>query len=193
MDRVTTPYEGTTVRPLAPGDPVEAPLRLHAATVPEAWVDYNDHMTESAYLLVFGDAADALFRLVGIDEAYRAAGHSLYTVETHLHHRDELGLGDPLTVSIRLLDADGKRVHLFQEMRHGATGVLVATAEQLLVHVDMGAGRSAPLPDEVAARLDAVLQAHRALPVPDVVGRPMGIQRRSAATEPAAPTTAGDS
>ena len=36
-------------------------------------------MSESCYLLAFGDSADAFFRLLGIDEDYRAAGHSLYT------------------------------------------------------------------------------------------------------------------
>ncbi len=190
-DRVTTPYEGTATRPLSPGEPVETPLRLHAAVVRPEWVDYNDHMTESAYLLVFGDAADAFFRLVGIDEAYRAAGHSLYTAETHLHHRRELALGDPLTVSIRLLDVDDKRVHLWQEM-HGGSGELVAAAEQLLVHVDMAAGRSAPILPEVAERLAAVLAAHRSLPLPPAVGRPMGI-RRAAPESPSTPPTAGDS
>ena len=30
----------------------EAPLDLHHATVPVEWLDYNGHMTESAYLLL---------------------------------------------------------------------------------------------------------------------------------------------
>ena len=183
-DRVTTPYEGRAARRIRPGEPVEAPLRLHAATVKPEWVDYNDHMTESAYLLVFGDAADALFRLIGIDEAYRDAGHSLYTVETHLHHRDELGLGDPLTVTIQLLDVDAKRVHLWQEMHHGTDGRLVAAAEQLLVHVDMAAGRSVPILPDVAESLATILRAHRALPAPDLAGRPIGIRRPPATTPP---------
>ncbi|CCH77565.1 putative 3-hydroxyacyl-CoA dehydrogenase protein [Nostocoides japonicum T1-X7] len=185
---MTTPYEGTATRPLTPGDPVEAPLRQHSATVRPEWVDYNDHMTESAYLLVFGDAADALFRMLGIDEAYRAAGHSLYTVETHLHHRRELSVGDPLTVTIQLLDVDDKRVHLYQEMHDGASGDLVASAEQLLVHVDMAAGRSAPIPPAVADRLAAILEAHRALPAPPTVGRPMGIRRSPASPATPSPT-----
>ena len=53
-------------------------------------------MSESCYLLAFGDSADAFFRFLGIDEEYRAAGHSLYTVETHLHHRREADEGDRL-------------------------------------------------------------------------------------------------
>jgi acyl-CoA thioester hydrolase len=178
-DRVSTPYEGTGVRPWVDGEPVPAPLRLHETTVASAWVDYNGHMSESCYLLVFGDSADAFFRLIGIDEDYRAAGHSLYTVETHLHHHREVSEGEPLSLTLRVLDHDDKRVHIFHEMVHGGTGDLLATAEQLLVHVDMEAQRSAPLPVELQRRLGAILASHRDLPVPAVVGRTMGIRRRS--------------
>jgi carnitine 3-dehydrogenase len=157
---------------------VPAPLRLHETTVPAEWVDYNGHMSESCYLLAFGDNADALFRFLGIDEAYRASGRSLYTVETHLHHRREASEGEPLSLTLRLLDHDDKRVHLFQEMFHGSTGDLVASAEQMLVHVDMEAQRAAPLPPELQRRLGRILEAHRVLPVPATVGRPMGIRRR---------------
>ena len=175
--RVMTPYEGTGVRPWADDVPVPAPLRLHETKVAPAWVDYNGHMSESCYLLVFGDAADAFFRLLGIDEDYRAAGRSLYTVETHLHHRREVSEGEPLATTLQLLDHDDKRVHLFHEMFHGSTGDLLASAEQLLVHVDMAAGRSTPLPGELQHRLAVILESHRSLPVPAVVGRVMGIRR----------------
>ena len=89
-DRVVTPYEGTGHRTWVDDEPIPAPLRLHETTVSPSWVDYNGHMSESCYLLAFGDSADAFFRFLGVDEDYRAAGRSLYTVETHLHHRREV-------------------------------------------------------------------------------------------------------
>src|SRR5215470_2675403 len=67
---------------------IDAPLALHESTVPADWIDYNGHMTESSYLLLVGNAADAFFRYIGIDEAYRAAGRSLYTAEQLLVHVD---------------------------------------------------------------------------------------------------------
>lgn len=159
------------------GAPVPAPLRLHRTTVPAAWVDYNQHMSESCYLLAFGDNADAFFRYLGIDEQYRADGQSLYTVQTHLHHRREAQQGDVLTMTLRVLDHDDRRVHVFHEMFGGEHDLLLATAEQLLVHVDSRAGRSAPLPPDVAVRLQAIQRAHAGLAVPEVVGRPMRIHR----------------
>jgi acyl-CoA thioester hydrolase len=158
-----------------PEQRVPAPLRLHSATVPSAWVDYNGHMSEWCYLLAFGDNADAFFRYVGIDEAYRAAGSSLYTVQTHLHHRREASEGDLLTMTLRVLDLDHKRVHIFHEMFLGDSDVLLAAAEQMLVHVDTRAGKSAPMPEELAERVDAVRRAHASLPVPAAVGRPLRI------------------
>ena len=89
----STPYEGTGHVAWDPTSAIDAPLRLHETAVIPAWVDYNGHMSESCYLLVFGDNADAFFRFIGIDEDYRAGGHSLYTVETHLHHRREVSAG----------------------------------------------------------------------------------------------------
>src|SRR3712207_5307453 len=136
-------------------------------------------MSESCYLLAFGDNADAFFRFLGIDEGYRAGGHSLYTVETHLHHRGEAGEGDRVAMTLRVLDADAKRLHIFHEMVRADSGDLLATAEQMLLHVDTEAGRSAPMPPELEERVAEVLRVHRTLPVPDTVGRPMRIPHRA--------------
>jgi acyl-CoA thioester hydrolase len=176
--RVTTPYEG---RPAVWDDAaaIEAPLRLHRTTAPAEWMDYNDHMSESCYLLAFGDSADAFFRFLGIDEAYRAGGHSLYTSETHLCHRQEVALGEPLEMTLQLVDHDRRRLHVYHAMRHGESGDLIADAEQLLVHVDTAAGRSADLPGHLLARLGSISAAHAALPRPDLVGRPMAIRHRT--------------
>jgi acyl-CoA thioester hydrolase len=176
-DRVTTPYEGREPAGWDPVAQIAAPLRLHRTPVLPEWLDYNGHMSESCYLLAFGDSADAFFRFVGIDEAYRAAGHSLYTSETHLHHRREAAEGEPLELTLQLLDHDRRRLHIFHEMRQADTGALLASAEQLLVHVDMAAGRSTDLPDDLYERIAAIGRAHRALPRPDVVGRPIAIRR----------------
>jgi acyl-CoA thioester hydrolase len=45
----------------------------------------------------------------------------------------------------------------------------------MLVHVDTRAGKSAPMPEELAERVDAVRRAHASLPVPAAVGRPLRI------------------
>jgi acyl-CoA thioesterase FadM len=172
---LVTPYEGTGHQPWDAAAPVPAPLSLHHADVLPGWVDYNGHMSESCYLLVFGDSADAFFRFFGIDDRYRATGHSLYTVETHLHFYKEVAEAQPLRLTLQLIDLDPKRLHVFHTMYHGASDVVLATAEQLIVHVNAGAGRVSPLPPHLYDRLQAIRSAHATLPVPEAVGHVMGI------------------
>ena len=126
-----------------------------------------------------GDASDALFRYIGIDEAYRAAGRSFYTVETHLNNLSEVGGGEPLAVTTQLLDLDEKRLHFFHAMYHGRGGDLLATAEQMLLHVDMTVPRSAPIAPEVYQALQAIMAAHEDLPKPEQAGRRIGIARKA--------------
>ena len=176
--RVTTPNEGKLHAGWDADAPIDAPLRLHETTVAHAWCDYNGHMSESSYLLVVGDNADAFFRYFGIDEEYRANGGSLYTAETHLHHLRECDEGDRLTFTLQVLGVDRKRVHIVHEVLDADSGQPVATAEQMLLHVDMAAGKVAPLPDHLYDRLKAIESAHASLPVPDYVGHVMGLPPR---------------
>ena len=46
-------------------------------------------------------------------------------------------------------------------------------AEQMLVHVDMNAGRSAAILPSVKAALDAIAASHASLPIPQQVGSVM--------------------
>lgn len=170
-------FASGAAQPWQPCDHVASPLALYDTRVEPDWVDYNGHMTEAAYLTAAGWASDALFRYIGDDEAYRATGHSFYTVETHIHYLREVDMHEPLHFTTQLLGADAKRVHLVHMMHHGDTGALLCTVEQMLVHVDMRAGRSAPMLDGVAAAVHAIVQAHADLPVPPQVGSVMQIAR----------------
>lgn len=160
----------------APTEPLPAPLALHRTTVPEAWVDYNGHMSEWCYLLAMGDNSDTFFRFIGIDEEYRASGYSLYTVETHIRNLDEAGLGDDVHSTLRVLGVDAKRVHIAHEIF--SDDRLLATGEQMLLHVDMAQGRTAALPDVLRERLEALAEAHAALDLPDWVGRRIALPTR---------------
>ncbi len=166
-------YSSGATAPWKPGDEVAAPLALYRTPVEPDWVDYNDHMTEAAYLTAAGWASDALFRYIGDDEAYRAGGHSFYTVETHIHYVLEVSVHEPIVFDTQVLGVDAKRLHFIHSMYHGDTGALLCTAEQMLVHVDMNAGRSTPILPSVAAALSAISEAHADLPIPPQVGSVM--------------------
>ena len=128
------------------------PLRLLETSVRPEWVDYNGHMTDSRYLQVFGDATDALFRYAGVDEAYRRSGRALYTVETRVTHKAQARALEPLYVTTRVLEVDERCVRLAHSLHRRRDDTLVASAEQLYVHVSTEAGKAAPL--------DATVRAH---------------------------------
>ncbi|MFZ9948611.1 MAG: carnitine 3-dehydrogenase [Gemmobacter sp.] len=152
--------------------PPEGPLELARMQVLPGWIDYNGHMTESRYLFAASETCDAFLRLIGADMAYVASGFSYYTAETHILHKGEAKLGDRLTGSLQVLSADEKRVRIFITLRRGAD--IVATIEQMMLHVDMKAGRTCPAPAAIRARLDPIVAAHAALPLPEGAGRHIG-------------------
>lgn len=137
-----------------------------------SWIDYNGHMTESRYLLAGSETSDTLLRLIGADMAYVAGGHSYYTAETHISHLGEAKLGDQLTGSVQVLGADDKRLHIFITIARD--GDAVATLEQMLLHVDMAAGKACPATPAVLDRLFAIRDAHAGLPRPAGTGRHIG-------------------
>ncbi len=163
------------VEPLKVGEVVPAPLDIYRCTVVADWVDYNNHMTEAAYLTAFGWASDVLFQYIGINDDYRAAGNSYYTVETHIVYEREADYDDKLRITTQVLDFDTKRLHFNHEMFNVASNKRLSTCEQMLLHVDSVAAKASVIKPSVALALDAILSSHRALAIPPEVGRTMKI------------------
>ena len=152
---------------------ISQPLVLHQGRVMPEWIDYNGHMTEYRYGNVFSDATDAVLRLVGLDDAYLARGYSYYTVETHIRHLGEAHKGDAFTVQSQLIKADGKKLHLCHQMMNDA-GMVLATGEHLLLHVDTNKGASCVPEEPLFPQLTKLAAAQEALPLPDFCGRAVG-------------------
>ncbi|MEU6257984.1 thioesterase family protein [Streptomyces sp. NPDC047043] len=149
-------------------------LPLYRDTVRPEWIDYNGHMSEAYYVLVFGFATDTMMELTGMDAAYRkSTGCSLYTVESHVRYLRDVPEGAQLAVRTRMLSAAGKKAWFTHEMYVGtepaADAEPVATIELLLLHVDQAAGRATPLPETVRERLAALTE-----PAPSWTGRSVG-------------------
>lgn len=159
-------------------DALDTPLQLYRCKVSKEWVDYNGHMSESFFLFAFGDASDALFRYVGIDESYRKAGSSFYTVETHINYFQEASQAQPLYFTTQLLGLDDKRLHFLHSMYNADTDDLLATTEQMLLHVDVQVAKATPIKAQVFEVLCKIMQAQSTLPKPLQVGRVMKIKAK---------------
>lgn len=148
---------------------------LESRVAPE-WVDYNGHMNDAEYARVFSLGVEALMERIGLDaEGRERHGYTLYTLETHLCYRREAHEGQPLEVTLTLLDRDAKRLHAFFELLDGQ-GNLLATSEQMLMGMSQESGRPAPFPAAVEAAIDALPRAPEDA-WPALAGRTIGIRR----------------
>ncbi len=154
-------------------------LALYETRVAPDWVDYNGHMNDAAYALVFSLATDALMDRVGLDAAARkATGQTLYTLQMMLHYFREALEGAPLHVFCQLIEHDDKRMRVWLEMRDGA-GIELAASEQLLLSVakaDDGP-RAVPWRAETMAALDALRRAQAGMLRPPQAGLGVILQR----------------
>ncbi|TGB13598.1 thioesterase [Streptomyces sp. MZ04] len=153
-------------------------MPLLRRTVRPEWIDYNGHMSEAFYVLVFGYATDAMMIETGLHAGYReSTGCSLYTVESHIRYLDDVPEGAQLVVRTRMLGADAKKARFTHEMyvvestgegeaEPAPDAAPVATTELLALHVDQNAGRATPFPDEIRERLTGLVE-----PAPEWAGR----------------------
>jgi carnitine 3-dehydrogenase len=161
--------------PAATGD---GPRRLYETHIRPEWIDYNGHLTDFRYQHILGDAVDVLFREIGVDDAYRAAGHAPYTAEMQIRYLAEVKQTDSVYVTVQVLDCDAKRFWLYLRMHRVGDDKLVAVGEHLYIHVDAKAGKSAPMPAPMAGKLAAMRDAHAKLPRPADAGRGMSLAKR---------------
>jgi len=155
-----------------------APFRSSLMTVKPEWIDYNGHLNMAYYNVLFDEAADEVYPLMGFGPDYQAAtGHTTYTAEFHLSYVRELHVGDRVAVTFQLVDYDAKRFHSYQEIWH-EDGWLAACGEAMTLHIDQSGPRVAPMPDAVLAKVSALAEAHATLPRPERMGASIGIRRR---------------
>jgi acyl-CoA thioester hydrolase len=156
-------------------------LTPYRTTIQPEWVDYNGHLRDAFYLLVFSYATDALMDQLGLDEAGRArTGHTLYTLECHLNYLAEVKLGAEVEVRTQLLAHDRKRLHIHHGLYYPGGAELLAASEQMLMNIDSRTARSAPFDEQVLARVLEVGEAHCDLPRPVHVGRIIGLPATTA-------------
>lgn len=128
------------------------------------WIDYNAHLRDAYYSLIFSLATDALMDRIGLDEAYRKrTQNTLYTLEMHIHYLHEVKDTDVVDVSVRILGTDRKRIHAAFDMYCARYTDPVSTAEMMLLHVHQGdEPKSEAFPPEVVEALAKVRSASAA-------------------------------
>ena len=132
------------------------------------------------YNVIFDRAADQLFETLGLGPEYvKLTNNSFFTLETHTSYLREVKATDTVKVESQLLDCDQKRVHYLQQMKHASEGWVACILEVMVAHVDLNLHKTSNFPEDVRARIAALHEAHKGMPVPLQVGHRIGIPRKN--------------
>ncbi|MGY9052255.1 MAG: thioesterase family protein, partial [Rhodobacterales bacterium] len=149
------------IKPALP-EIIEEPLMTIKRVIPIDWTDYNGHMNESRYGQVFSDAADIVMQTVGANADYIRSGLSYFTVDIQIKFLAETHAGSSIHVKSFVLQGEGKKMRLFHQMFLD-NGTLMASGEQMLIHVSLETRRACEPRADVLEKLEMVAAIHAKL------------------------------
>jgi len=155
------------------------PSTIFSTKIKPEWLDYNNHMNVSYYILIFDLATEELLSLIGLgEESAKTTGISTMALESHITYDREVTLGQEVEIRMRLIDSDHKRLHFYFEMYvKGDGGYLASTLEQLSICVDLNERKSNSFPDEVLKKIKSLSKQQSNFERPRNIGRKIGIRR----------------
>ena len=123
---------------------------LSSQNVIKDWIDYNDHMNVSYYLLIFdkfgADTLNDIFRMG--EHSAKTTKKSTMMVESHITYNQELLLNDKVDINLVYFDHDKKRLQYKMEMIHKEKKYLASTIEVLALYVDLNERKVAEFEEE---------------------------------------------
>lgn len=136
------------------------PMITGRRVIPVDWTDNNGHMNEGRYGQVFSDAAEEVMTWVGADDAYIASGFSYFTVETAVKYIAETYAGEAVVVESRVTEGKGKKLRCFHEMKRASDGAVLASCDQLMLHVSLETRRTCDPADAVRTKVEELAALH---------------------------------
>lgn len=127
-------------------------------TIPEAYLDLNNHMNMRWYVALFDDAGDTLHDHLGLTREFRSAsGAGTMDLEHHTWFINEVAAGSKICVYTRMVARSAKMIHYLMFMVNESTGKVAARFECVNALVDLQARKTTPYPAEILTRIDALL------------------------------------
>ena len=138
-------------------------IYLSTQKVIKDWIDYNDHMNVSYYLLIFDKyGADTLndhFKMG--EESAKITKKSTMIVETHITYDQELRFDDEVDINLIYFDHDKKRLQYKMEMVHKQKKYLASTIEILALYVDLDKRKVAEFEEEKIKIMDNFINENK--------------------------------
>jgi len=138
-------------------------ILLSSQIIIKEWIDYNDHMNVSYYLLIFDKyGADVLNDNFKMGEhSAKTTGKSTMIVESHITYNQELKLDDEVDVNLIYFDHDKKRLQYKMEMIHKKEKYLASTIEVLALYVDLNTRKVSEFEQEKIQIMDNYIQKNK--------------------------------
>ena len=138
-------------------------ILLSSQKIIKEWIDYNDHMNVSYYLLIFDKyGADVLNDNFKMGEhSAKTTGKSTMIVESNITYNQELKLDDEVDVNLIYFDHDKKRLQYKMEMIHKEKKFLASTIEILALYVDLNERKVAEFEDEKVKLMDDFINKNK--------------------------------
>lgn len=144
--------------------------------IAQEWVDYNGHLRDAFYLLIFSYAVDGLMDEIGLDTQSRErTGLTLFTLEAHINYLHEVKLGAPVEARIQIMAMDRKRLQLYLTLHPEGEAQVLAASEQMLLQVTLQGPRSAAFTDQTKAALEVLRVSQQGWPAPEHAGRTISL------------------
>ncbi len=129
---------------------------LSSQKIIKDWIDYNNHMNVSYYLLIFDKyGADILNDTFMMGEhSAKTTGKSTMIVESNITYNQELKLEDEVDVNLIYFNHDKKRLLYKMEMIQKEKNFLASTIEILSLYVDLNTRKVSEFEPEKVSIMD---------------------------------------
>lgn len=136
----------------------------HQKKIPMNYLDFLGHMNVMYYTHLFDQGTFNFYEEFGFGAEYHTkSGFGSFALERHTRYLAEVHVGEMVKIYSRFIGRGEKVFHFFHFMVNEDTEKLAATTELIGIHIDMKTRRSSPLPENIAAKFDAVIAKHKAL------------------------------
>lgn len=150
--------------PAIPLDQLTALPEIHRATIPANYEDRNGHMNVRWYLVLYDEAGDAMYPMLGLTSEYLAAsGMGGFDLEHHIWYIAEVGIGDTIAIRLRMLARNARLCHYMMFMVNETRGKLASAFECVHAHANLQTRRIAAFPEQTTAAIDSMIAAQQAL------------------------------
>jgi acyl-CoA thioester hydrolase len=138
-------------------------IYLNSQKIIKNWIDYNDHMNVSYYLLIFDkfgvDKLNDIFKIG--EQSAKTTGKSTMIVETNITYNQELKLDDEIDINLVYFDHDKKRLQYKMEIVHKEKKYLASTIEVLSLYVDLNTRKVSEFEDEKVQIMNTYIKENK--------------------------------